>query len=129
MWTRRLLIILGSIATLSLSGCKIPAEVIENIWVGLANLAGKTAAHSVLTHSSLSAKHEQTLPFILKQGDHYQKVQAKNGKADYYLVMRADGTIEYFTLDGVELQLSTQVENAEPEIMGINIDELRKGAH
>ena len=129
MWTRRLLIILGSIATLSLSGCKIPGEVTENIWVGLANFAGKTATHTVLTHSSLSAKHEQTVPFTLTQGDHYQKVQAKSGKADYYLVMRADGAIEYFTLDGIPLQLSTHVANVEPEIIGINIDELRTDTH
>jgi len=122
MWIRRLLIILGGITTLNLSGCKIPSEVTENIWIGLANLAGKTAAHIVLTHDSPAEKHEQMLPFTLKQGDHYQKIQVKNGKADYYLIIRADGTIEYFTLDGTPLQLSTHVENTEPEITGIDMN-------
>lgn len=54
---------------------------------------------------------ENDLPFILEPGDIYQKVEATDDVEAYYIVTKANGIIEHYSLDGV-LQWS----NAESEI-------------
>jgi len=61
----------------------------------------------------LEEPKEEALPFDLKKGDQYQKVEAKDGIAAYYVVTRVDGTIEHYALDGT-LQWSN-VEHEEEE--------------
>lgn len=43
---------------------------------------------------------EEKLPFELKEGDQYQKVEAQDGIDTYYIVTRAEGIIEHYALDG-----------------------------
>lgn len=47
------------------------------------------------------SSNKEAIPFDLKNGDQYQKVEAKDGVDAYYVVTRLDGTIEHYTLDGI----------------------------
>ena len=44
---------------------------------------------------------EEVLPFELRKGDKYKRIKADQGVDAYYVVTRADGTIEHYALDGV----------------------------
>jgi len=44
---------------------------------------------------------EEVLPFELRKGDKYERIEADQGVDAYYVVTRADGAIEHYALDGV----------------------------
>ena len=66
---------------------------------------------------------EEVLPFELREGDKYERIEADQGVDAYYVVTRTDGAIEHYALDGVlqwsntehtdydEIQLSTPNES------------------
>lgn len=66
-------------------------------------------------NSQISTKEtdiaENILPFVLEPGDRYKKVEATDKVDAYYIVTKANGVIEHYSLDGI-LQWS----NVESEI-------------
>ncbi|QCO22642.1 DUF805 domain-containing protein [Acinetobacter cumulans] len=52
-------------------------------------------------NSEDESKEEEVLPFELRKGDKYERIEADHGIDTYYVVTRADGTIEHYALDGV----------------------------
>lgn len=66
----------------------------------------------------LEESKKEILPFSLNTDDQYQKIEESEGISAYYIVTRADGTIEHYALDGT-LQWSN-VEHVEEEDMQLS---------
>lgn len=112
--TKKFLMILCCMTTLSLGGCKIPAEAVESVFQGIARVVGKVIGNIFTSSESQDTKdNPEILPVQLDAGDHYQKIDAANGLDAYYIVTRANGVIDHYSLDG-ELQWSS--DEGEPEI-------------
>lgn len=60
----------------------------------------------------LEESKKEILPFSLNTDDQYQKIEESEGISAYYIVTRADGTIEHYALDGA-LQWSNVEHEAE----------------
>ncbi|WP_120430540.1 hypothetical protein [Acinetobacter baylyi] len=117
---KRFLIVICVASCLCLSGCKIPAEIVEGIAQFLSRATGQIVGRIINDKFSEKADQEKrtpTLPFPLLRGDTYHKVEPKDGMDAYYVVTNKDGTIKHYSLDG-ELQWS----NIEAEDLEDNPD-------
>ena len=66
---------------------------------------------------------KEVLPFDLQKGDEYQKIEAADGIDTYYIVTRANGTIEHYALDGT-LQWSNVEHEEELDLDDIQSSQL-----
>lgn len=116
---QKVCIILCCVITLSLSGCKGLIGIGENLLTGFIQIFIEDF------FSDHPQKPDQTLPFTLQQGDHYQKIKRQNSQITYYQVTRNNGKIEYFSLDGTVLKLEDIIQ---PDFSNLNLTELQKVA-
>ncbi|MFU8928199.1 hypothetical protein [Acinetobacter puyangensis] len=121
--------------TLSLGGCKIPADAVESMLQGIARVIGQVIGHIFTSSESKNTKEDpESLPFQLEADDHYQKIDATDELDAYYIVTRANGVVDHYSLDG-ELQWSNEEGEAEinqttdeqiEEASGLNENELSR---
>lgn len=104
------LMMLLPIPSLVIAGLAIPKGVktpaLDQIEEDISN---ETMVAPILEESK-----KEILPFSLNTDDQYQKIEESEGISAYYIVTRADGTIEHYALDGT-LQWSN-VEHVEEDI-------------
>lgn len=101
----------------SLSGCKAPTEIYETLFKSTIRIINKTINH--FSYSTSEATEDTSLPFSLTADDHYEKIEATNGMDAYYIVTKANGVIEHYSLDG-ELQWSNIEGEAENSLESPN---------
>lgn len=94
----------------SLSGCKAPTDVYETLFKSTMRLINKAIDN--FSSSTTTPTEDTALPFVLAADDHYQKIEAADGIDAYFIVTKANGVIEHYSLDG-ELQWSNVEGEAE----------------
>ena len=90
------LMIVLPIPSLVVAGLAMPKDVeIPALDQTEEDISNETMVAPILEKSK-----EKILPFSLNTDDQYQKIEESKGIDAYYIVTRADGTIEHYALDG-----------------------------